>query len=121
MGDVPLTWFLTHLNLESTWAQFSAGMKQRFGDSEQTIMARIQHRKQREDESVQSYADDMHMMFSQSAFPEALKRDLLLDNLKPSLRTQVLASIPTTMQDVIANALFLEERASGAATERLRG
>ena len=63
MGDVALTWFLTHCNQDTAWADFERGMRLRFGDSEQTVIARIQHRKQREDESVQSYTDDMHSCF----------------------------------------------------------
>ncbi len=43
MGDVPLTWFLTHCTLNTTWEQFEHGMKQRFGDNEHSIMARITH------------------------------------------------------------------------------
>ena len=120
MGDVPLTWLITHCNQNTTWLEFEAGMRQRFGDSEQTIMARIQHRKQREDESVQSYTDDMNMLFAQSVFPEAMKRDLMLDNLKPSLRRQVLASIPTTIEQVIANATFLEDKVVGISLEKIK-
>ena len=75
---------------------------------------------QLEDESVQSYADDVHMMMAQSVFPDVLKGDLLLDNMKPSLRTQVMISTPTTVEEVIANALYLEERAAGATTEKTK-
>ena len=92
MSDVPLTWFVTHCCNVRTWAEFDLAMRQRFGDNEQTVMARIMYRKQREDESVQSYTDDMALMFSQSLFPDAVKRDLLLQNLKPSLRKQVIIS-----------------------------
>ena len=119
MTDVPLTWFLTHCNEHTTWADFSTGMKHRFGDSEQTFIARIQHRKQRDDESVQSYADDMNMMFNQSVFPEPMKRDLLLENLKPALRKQVITSIPNTIDEVITNARFSEEKANGVTPEKL--
>ena len=61
MGDVPLTWFASNCDHTTAWVDFESRMQQRFGDSEQTIMARMQHRKQREDESVQSYADDMQL------------------------------------------------------------
>ena len=71
MGDVALTWFLIHCDQLTPWPDFEHGMRQRFGDSEQTIIARIQYRKQYEDESVQSYIDDMNMMFAQSAFPDS--------------------------------------------------
>ena len=59
----------------------------------------------------------MHMMMAQSVFPDVLKRDLLLDNMKPSLRKQVMTSIPT-IEEVIANALYLEERAAGATPQK---
>ena len=83
-------------------------------------MARIQHQKQREDETVQSYNDDINMLFAKSVFPEAMQRDLMLDNLKPSLRRQVLASIPTTIEQVIANATFLESKAVGISPEKTK-
>ena len=53
-------------------------MRHRFGDSEQTIMARTL-RKQRDDDPVQSYTYDMNMLFAQSVFPEAMKREIMLD------------------------------------------
>ena len=121
MGNTALTWFLTHCNQLTPWPDFEHGMRQRFGDSEQTIIARIQHRKQHEEECVQSYIDDMNMMFAQSVFPEVLKRNLLIDNMKPSLRKQVLSSIPTTIEHVIENALFLEDTAAPVTSEKIRG
>ncbi len=47
LGDVALTWFLMHCNRDTPWVDFELGMRQRFGDSEQTVIARIQHRIQR--------------------------------------------------------------------------
>ena len=48
-------------NAQTTWLEFMNGMKARFGDSKQTIcvLACISHRKQHENESVQSYVDEM--------------------------------------------------------------
>ena len=83
-------------------------------------MARIQHRKQREDESVQSFADEMIMLLSQIPLPESFKRDMLLDNLKPSLRKAVLNTIPETVEEVIKNAAFLEERVNGITPEKIK-
>ena len=120
MGDIALTWFLNNCNVNTPWDDFSAGMKKRFGDNEQTVMARITHRKQREDETVQSYVDEMSMLFSQSEIPDAMKQDLMLDNLKPSLRKQVVATIPKTLEEVISNATYLEERANGLSSEKVK-
>ena len=93
-------------------------MKQRFGDNEQTVVARITHRKQRENENVQAYVDGMNMLFSQTGIPDAMKSDILLDNLTPSLQIQVVATIPKTMEEVIANAIYLEDadKESGVTT-----
>ncbi|KAA6420403.1 MAG: hypothetical protein FRX49_09565 [Trebouxia sp. A1-2] len=120
VGDVPLTWMLNNCNADTTWAEFVNGMKARFGENEQTILARITHRKQHENENVQAYVDEMNMLFSQTNIPDAMKSDILTDNLKPSLRTQVVATIPRTMQQVIDNATYLEERANGAVADRLK-
>lgn len=95
-------------------------MKQRFGDNEQTVVARITHRKQRENENVQAYVDEMNMLCSQASIPEAMKSDILIDNLKPNLRTQVIATIPKTIEEVSANAIYLEERATEAVAKRLK-
>ncbi len=117
MGDVALTWLVTHCTPDTSWGEFQVGTKARFGDTGDTIMTRIQHRQQYEDESVQSYADDMTMLVNKSALPDSLKRDMLLKNLKPSLQEQVMVSIPTTSDQVIANATFLEEKAACVAPE----
>ena len=120
LGDGALTWFLAERCNLASWSDFEIAIQQRFGDNPDTIMARIQHRKQAEDESVQCYADDMHMMFGQTDFPPALKRDLLLQNLKPSLRKAVIRTIPGTMQDVIKNATFLETKLDASAMEKVK-
>jgi len=47
MADSPLIWFLANAGRIHTWAEFEVAMKQRFGDSEQTITARINSVKMR--------------------------------------------------------------------------
>ena len=103
---MPLTWILSHGIANTTWDDFVTGMKKRFGDTEQTILARITHRKQHENENVQAFVDEMNMLFSQTSIPEAMKSDILIDNLKPSLRTQVIATVPKTMQEVSPTPLI---------------
>ncbi|DBA66348.1 TPA: hypothetical protein ACH3X2_002337 [Trebouxia sp. C0005] len=46
--------------------------------------------------------------------------DILIGNLKPALRAQVVATIPKTLEQVIENAIYLEERAVGVVTDRLK-
>lgn len=41
---------------------------------------------------------------------EVLKRELILDKLKPSLREQVMLTIPGTIEQVIANATFMKDK-----------
>ncbi|DBA71429.1 TPA: hypothetical protein ACH3X2_011228 [Trebouxia sp. C0005] len=97
-------------------------MKQRFGDNEQTILARVTHRKQRGDTNVQSFADEMNMLYSKQTVPGAMKIDIriLIDNLKPALHAQVEATIPKTLEQVVENAVYLEKQAVGAVTDRLK-
>ncbi len=85
-----------------------------------TIIAHIQHRKQAENESVQLYADDMIIMFAQSELPHALRRDVLLNNLKSGLKEDVMVTMPSTVEQVIANATFLEEKSVGVLPEKLK-
>ena len=118
MGDVALTWYLNNCNENITWAEFTTGMKQRFGDREQAIVAHIRHRKQGQHESVQSYIDEMSMLCSQAFISDSMKMDLILDNLNPCLKEQVLASIPKTLEQVIANATFLEDRLGSTHTRK---
>ena len=120
VGDVPLTWMLNDCNANTTWDVFVTGMKKRFGDTEQTILARITHRKQRETENVQAYVDEVNMLFSQTNIPNAMKSDILLDSLRPSLRTLVVATIPKSMEEVITNATYLQEKATEAVANRLK-
>ena len=65
LADVPMMWTLGNCNAQRTWFEFMNGMhmKARCGDSEQTIciLACISHRKQRENESVRSYVDEITM------------------------------------------------------------
>lgn len=98
MAVAEATWFLTNCGQSTTWADFEASIHQCFGDNEQTILVHVQHRKQQESESVQSYADDMNMLFAQSAFPDAMRMDIMLDNLKPSLRRRVATIIPISAE-----------------------
>ena len=119
LGNVALTWFLTHCTRSTTWAEFDFGMRARFGDNQHTSMARIRHRRQAENENVQSYVDDMNMMFAQSVFPENLRRDVLLNNLKAGLREDVIATIPATVEQVIANAAYLQQKSVAVTPEKL--
>ena len=41
LGDIPLTWLINSCNENTTLAEFELGMKERFGDTAQTILARI--------------------------------------------------------------------------------
>ena len=56
----------------------------------------------------------MHLLFAQSEYPEALRRDALLSNLKPSLHKKVLLSIPHTAAEVVEHAVFIETQEGGA-------
>lgn len=62
----------------------------------------------------------MNMLFSQTRIPEAKKSDILINDLQPSLPTQAVVTIPKTMVEIITNAIYLEERATGAAAHRLK-
>ena len=95
-------------------------MRVRFGEDKKPIIARIKHRKQGENESVQLYADDMSMMFAQSELPYALRRDALLNNLKSGLKEDVMVTMPSTVEQVIANATFLEEKCVAVSPEKLQ-
>jgi len=112
--------WLTDSDNTTTFAQFAAGLQRRFGHDKQ-ILVRIAHRKQKQDESVQSYNDDVHLLFAQSEYPEALRRDALLSNLKPSLHKKVLLSIPRTAAEVVEHAVCIEAQEGGSRTvERLK-
>ncbi|KAA6425797.1 MAG: hypothetical protein FRX49_04172 [Trebouxia sp. A1-2] len=112
----------TALLANTTWEGFVNGMKQRFGDNTQTILARVTHRKQRRDTNVQSFVDEMNMLYSETSVPGAMKIDIriLIDNLKPALRAQVEATIPKTLEQAVENAVYLEKQAVGAVTDRLK-
>ena len=46
---------------------------------------------------------------------------MYFESLKPSLKKQVLKSLPNTIDQVISNALFLEKTASGVTPEKIKG
>ncbi|DBA65568.1 TPA: hypothetical protein ACH3X2_003129 [Trebouxia sp. C0005] len=49
-----------------------------------------------------------------------MKMDVLIDNLEPKLRMQVVATIPRTLEQAIQNAVYLQERLTGAVADKLR-
>ena len=58
-------------------------------------------------------------MFSQISIPNAMKQHILLENMKPSLRKQVIGTVPSNLKEVIANAPFIEVKLVGTrATEQ---
>ena len=54
-------------------------------------------------------------MYSRISIPEAMNQDLSLENMKPSLRKQVIATVPSSLEEVIANATFIEEKLMGTS------
>ena len=90
-------------------------MKKRFGGTGQAILARITHRKQRE--NVQAYVDKVSMLFSQTNIPN----DTLTEKHTSGCyyhRSNHL--VPKTMEEVITNAAYVEEKATGAVAHRLK-
>ncbi|DBA90863.1 TPA: hypothetical protein ACH3X2_004267 [Trebouxia sp. C0005] len=125
MTDIPLMWFVTQYPrpediAATTWVDFDAAMRRRFGDNEQTIVSRIQQRKQQDDEPVQAYLDDMMMLLAQSTFPETLKIDFLLENMHHGLSQDVIKTIPTTVEEVVFRANFIEDKSLGINSNRVK-
>ena len=120
LADNELRWFLMHAAHINTWDAFCVAVLQRFAEVEQTMMLRLQHRTQAENESVQSYAGAMQLLFLQTEFPAAAQRDLFLKNLKPSLKRRVTNTCPGTLDVAVSAALFLEARDSSDSPKGLK-
>ena len=116
MGDIPLTWMINGCNDNTTWTEFETGMKQKFGDSKQTVLAHIKHRMQEDDEPVHAYIDEMRMLLSQLAISEDIKVDLTLQNMTHWFKTQVIQTIPRSLEDLINSAIFIEDKTARACT-----
>ncbi|DBA91278.1 TPA: hypothetical protein ACH3X2_004045 [Trebouxia sp. C0005] len=52
--------------------------------------------------------------------PKAMQMDILIDDLEPELRMQVVATIPKTAEQAIQNAVHLQECLTGAVADKLR-
>lgn len=115
LGATPFQWNLMHGTQLTVWEDFYRAILARFGDDEQTLMLRLQHRTQQENESVQSYADNITLLFMQTGFPAAAQRDVFLYNLQPSLRNWVTNTCPDDLQEAIRRAAFLEAQDSAAS------
>ena len=59
-------------------------------------------------------------MIAKSELLHALWRDALLNNLKSGLKEEVMVTISSTVEQVIANATFLEEKTVGVVPEKLK-
>ena len=72
------------------------------------------------DENVRTYVDELHFLFSLLKMPKAMQMDILIDDLEPELRMQVVATIPKTAEQAIQNAVHLQECLTGAVADKLR-
>ncbi|DBB06347.1 TPA: hypothetical protein ACH3X1_011916 [Trebouxia sp. C0004] len=75
---------------------------------------------QYEHESVQAYADALQLLFLQTGFPIAAQRDLFLKNLKASLKNRVINTCPTSLDNAVKAALFLEAQDSANSALKLQ-
>ncbi len=89
LGDTAFRWFSMRRQQITTWDEFCQSLKEGFAEDDQTLMRRLQLRKQYDKESVQSYADALMLLCMQTGFPAAAQRDLFIRNLKSSLKGRV--------------------------------
>ena len=120
LGHGPFQWYLMHATHLTSWEEFYAAILACYGEDEQTLMLRLQHRTQQETESVQSYADAITLLFMQTGFPASAQRDIFLQNLKPSLKKRVTNTCPDNLPDAIKKAAFLEAQNSAASPTKLK-
>ena len=118
--EAAFKWFLMHSINNNTWDTFCQAVLQRYAANEQTLMLHLQHRNQYEHESVQAYADALQLMFLQAGFPIAAQRDLFLKNLKASLKKRVINTCPTSLDDAVKAARFLEAQDSANSPQKLQ-
>ena len=119
-SEAAFKWFLMHGINNNTWDAFCQAVLRRYAADEQTLMLHLQHRSQYEHESVQAYADALQLLFLQTGFPVAAQRDLFLKNLKPSLKKRVINTCPTSLDDAVKAALFLEAQDSANSPQKLQ-
>ena len=120
LGQSPFQWYIMHAAHITQWDEFYQAILARYGEDEQTLMLRLQHRTQQENESVQSYADAITLLFMQTGFPASAQRDIFLHNLKASLRKRVINTCPEDLQDAIKKAAFLEAQDSASSPLKLK-
>ena len=120
LGPTPYTWFMHRMAEFQTWEQFATAMLHRFGESEETLMLRLHHRRQQQHESVQSYADDLQLLFAQTHIPVAFQCKIFLENLKISLQQRVVNTCPDSLAIAIEKAKFLELQDFLHSSERLK-
>lgn len=89
----------------------------RLGESQSTMLMRLEHRKQQRNESVGDYADAMRLLLAKTAYPPAGQASRFLYNLNERFRARVTDRMPQTLNEAIACALWHEDRDAGATTE----
>ena len=120
LGIGPFRWYCNNAANMASWDTFVSGMQVRYADDQQTLMLRLQHRTQQEDESVEGYADALSLLFLQTGFPVSAQRDMFLANLKPSLRKRVTNTCPDNLQEAIKKAIFLEAQDDARSPAKLQ-
>ena len=120
LGQSPFQWYIMHASHITQWEDFYQAILTRYGEDEQTLMLRLQHRNQQENESVQSYADGITLLFMQTGFPASAQRDIFLHNLKASLRRRAINTCPKDLQDAIKKATFLEAQDNASSPLKLK-
>ena len=90
----------------------------RFGESQTTLMTRLEHRKQKADENVRDYIDAMRILFAKTNYPVAGQANRFMSNLNDTFRERVINRMPQTMDEAVACALWHEDRDIGATPER---
>lgn len=66
----------------------------RFGESQTTLMTRLEHRKQKADENVRDYIDAMRILFARTNYPDAGQANRFMSDLNDTLRERVVNRTP---------------------------
>ena len=82
----------------------------RFGESQTTLMTRLEHRKQKADENVRDCIDAMRILYAKTNYPEAGQANRFMSNLNDTFRERVINRMPQTMDEAVACALWHEDR-----------
>ncbi len=101
-----LNWLLSRN--AASWAELKAAFESRFCDNYDASFSRLNSRQQGAQESVESYAESMQVLFRRLELPARMQLRYFLNGLAHIYQDRVISRRPESLAQAIDEALYFE-------------